>query len=177
MEFRKDAMRELVLYISRAQRDDMTFGRVKLAKLLYYSDNEAFVRLGEPITGANYQKLPEGPAAREFVPLREEMLLNGDAEEVRFVWPSGLVSLRLQGRDPDESVFTAEQLKVIDSVVDRFTGVSGTAISKASHEEIGWRVAADSGTIPYQAYFLAPALTDAQREIALRLAQALAPAA
>jgi uncharacterized phage-associated protein len=170
-------MRELVLYVSRAQRDDITFGRVKLAKLLYYSDNEAFVRLGESITGANYQKLPEGPAAREFVPLREEMLLDGDAEEVRFVWPSGLVSLRLQGRDPDESVFTAEQLEVIDSVVDRFTGVSGTAISKASHEEIGWQVAAENQTIPYEAYFLAPRLTSEQRELALRMIRDLSLAA
>ena len=79
MEYDKSKMRELILYIARAQADDPTFGRVKLAKLLYFADNEAFVRLERPITGATYQKLPEGPAAREFVPLRDEMLLNGDA--------------------------------------------------------------------------------------------------
>ena len=173
MEYDKSKMRELILYIARAQADDPTFGRVKLAKLLYFVDNEAFVRLERPITGATYQKLPEGPAAREFVPLRDEMLLNGDAVEVPYTWPNGKVSLRLEGRDPDVSVFDASELQIVDQVLNHWRGVGASAISKASHEEIGWKVGTMNRGIPYEAYFLAPSLSDHLREVVLKAADQL----
>src|SRR5665213_3249388 len=102
LSFQREKMRELVLFVAQSEVDDPYFGRVKLAKLLYYIDNEAFLKLGKSITGARYQKLPEGPAAREFVPLRDEMMAKNEAKETEQDWGDGFTSLRLVAiRDAD----------------------------------------------------------------------------
>ena len=46
---------ELVLYIAKRSEDDPRFCAVKLNKIMYYSDFGAYRRLGQSITGANYQ--------------------------------------------------------------------------------------------------------------------------
>lgn len=167
-------MRELILTIAKAEEHDQSFGRVKLAKLLYYMDNEAYLRLGQPITGATYQKLKDGPAAREFLALREEMLTNGEATETALEWPNGLKSFRLVAmREPKSAVLSEGESAVIARVLRRFKGVGGGAISKQSHEEIGWRVAPAGGTIPYPAYLLAPKVTERQRAFARKKAVSL----
>lgn len=167
MRYSEPKLRELILYLARAEHDDYTFGRVKLAKLLYYVDMEAYVRRGEPVTGATYIKRKEGPAAREFVPIRDQMLAWGEAAEVDVKYPNGFVGKKLVARrDPDESLFDAEELKVADEIVARFSGWSGTALSILSHKEIGWTVASMNDPIPYNAYYLAPSATAAQRRVA-----------
>ena len=61
-EFEPDKFRELIVYICKKSEGDPTFGAVKLNKILYYADFAAYRILGKPITGAQYQKLREGPA-------------------------------------------------------------------------------------------------------------------
>jgi len=167
LSFQREKMRELVLFVAQSEVDDPYFGRVKLAKLLYYIDNEAFLKLGKSITGARYQKLPEGPAAREFVPLRDEMMAKNEAKETEQDWGDGFTSLRLVAiRDADLEIFSKDEIAVINGVIAKFAGVSGTSISKISHEEFGWRLTPMAADIPYFAYLLAPRLTDAQRDFA-----------
>jgi len=174
MAYNETKLRELVLYLARAQNDDYTFGRVKLAKLLYYSDMEAYVRLGASITGATYIKRQEGPAAREFVPVRDQMLAYGEAAEVEIVYPGGQVAKKLEARrEPDVSHFSEAELAIADKVVVDFAGWSGTRISLKSHDEIGWLVARMDEVIPYQRYYVAPEMSSGERakaeEIVTRL--------
>jgi len=174
MRFKQEKMRELALYLAHQHRDDIAFGRVRLAKELYYADMEAYVRLGDSITGASYVKLPQGPGAREFVPLRDEMLAFGEAVESNVNYPNGMVGKRLLAqRDPDLSVLDSEEIKIADAIAARFEGYSGSQISKKSHDEIGWRVAEMNGVIPYQHYYLAPDVTEAQMDKAVEIAQRL----
>ncbi|HUY98386.1 MAG TPA: Panacea domain-containing protein [Verrucomicrobiae bacterium] len=161
MAYNEARMRELILYFARAQQDDDTFGRVKLAKLLYYADMEAYIRLGAPITGATYMKRREGPAAREFVPLRDRMLALGEAAEVEIAYPNGYVGKKLEARrDTDLSVFTAQEREIIDAVTEEYRGWSATRISQKSHDEVGWLTVAMDDAIPYQRYYVAPKMTE-----------------
>ena len=59
---------ELIVLIASLSRDDPAFGDVKLNKLLFFSDFLAYTNLGQPITGAEYQKLDFGPARRTGSP-------------------------------------------------------------------------------------------------------------
>src|SRR5437868_14530692 len=63
--FHEDKLAELILYIAERSEHDKEFGKTKLLKLIAYSDFGAYQRLGRPITGAHYRKLPHGPAPRE----------------------------------------------------------------------------------------------------------------
>ncbi len=155
MNFNSDKMKALVLYLARAAHDDYTFGRVKLAKLLYYVDMEAYLRRGESITGATYMKRREGPAAREFVPVRDQMIAAGDAVEVPVTYPNGRIGKKLQANtDPDESLLDDDERGIADEISQLFAGWSGAAMSEYSHNEIGWQVATLDQPIPYYAYFL-----------------------
>src|SRR5215467_15769882 len=69
--------RELQIYISHQCLDDPTFSRVKLYKILFYSDFETFGRYGEPITGWSYRKLPFGPAPVAADRVQAEMVKEG----------------------------------------------------------------------------------------------------
>src|SRR3954469_19633300 len=80
-EFQRRKFKELMLYFSQRGLDDgLVIGSTKLNKLLFFADFRAFSEIGQPITGARYQKLEWGPAARELLPIRDELLKDGEAE-------------------------------------------------------------------------------------------------
>ena len=51
-------LRELILYLARESEGDDYFGVVKLNKLLFYIDFEAYRRFGKSVTEQEYQALP-----------------------------------------------------------------------------------------------------------------------
>src|SRR5258708_16579429 len=130
--------RELVLYVCQKCATDPKFGATKLNKILYFADFLAYAQLGEPITGFEYQKLPNGPAPRRLVPIREEMvkdrelalqyvkLVNGHVQER----PVGLRAARL-------SVFTPEQISLVDGVIEELRDETSEEDSKLIPRMIG----------------------------------------
>ena len=65
---------ELILHIARCSEGDSTFGKVKLAKILYYADFASYRDYGQPVTGASYKKLQFGPVPSDFLDILDEML-------------------------------------------------------------------------------------------------------
>ena len=60
--YEHNKLKELILYVAGRLAGDRFGGATKLNKVLYFSDF-AHVRMhGRPITGAEYQKLENGPA-------------------------------------------------------------------------------------------------------------------
>ena len=70
-------LREAVLYVSRACEGAADFGLVKLNKILWRADFEAFAKRGQPVTGRRYQRLPLGPAPVEMIPILNELQAKG----------------------------------------------------------------------------------------------------
>src|ERR1700720_1644773 len=70
-------LREAILYVSHACEAAPLFGLVKLNKILWRADFESFAERGQPITGRQYQRLPQGPAPVEMLPLLNEMQAEG----------------------------------------------------------------------------------------------------
>lgn len=75
--FNEAKFRALIVYVAEQSRDDPFFGATKLNKILYYSDFRAYRELGHSITGADYQKLDEGPAPRQLLPIRRALIAEG----------------------------------------------------------------------------------------------------
>jgi hypothetical protein len=71
-------IKELILYLARESEGGDYFGVVKLNKLLFNIDFEAYRRFGESVTRHEYQALPRGPAPRAVVPTLEEMQVQGE---------------------------------------------------------------------------------------------------
>jgi len=147
-------LRELILHVCRKSKNDPRFGAVKLNKLLFYADFLAYLELGQAITGHEYQKLENGPAPRKLLPILERM---EDEDEITF--RTGIFYGRKQRktvalRKPKLKVFTADEIELVDRVIDNCRGRTGTAMSNMSHTFIGWELAEIGETIPYNVALL-----------------------
>lgn len=147
--------KELMLYVSERMFDDPSFGAVKLNKVLYFSDFIAYSSLGHPITGATYQKLKNGPAPRQLLPAQRELEEEDAAELVESAYFGGYTQKRLiPQRKADLSSFSAEEISLVDEVIEDLRGHSASEVSELSHRAVGWQIAEIGEDIPYETALL-----------------------
>jgi hypothetical protein len=169
----EDKLATLVLYVAARLRDDPAGGATKLNKVLFFAEFAHMRRHGRPITGAEYQRLPWGPAPRRLRPVRESLV----AAEL-----ATLVETTHRGRPQHRLVPTGDvlpigleptELEVVDAIVDDLLQRSAAEVSRLSHDEEGWRMVEEGATIPYEAAYLRrPVVTDhVRRRAAALLAQ------
>lgn len=171
--FESRKFKELMLYFSQRGIDEgLVIGSTKLNKLLFFTDFRAYAELGEPITGARYQKLSHGPAARELLPMRTEMLKD---REVRFRERpvDDLNDVLVPISQPNvTAVLFDDERKIADEVFDELRPYNATATSDYSHHRsAGWKVVDLREDIPYESAFV---LTDPPPAEAIELGRELA---
>jgi hypothetical protein len=142
-------LRELILLIAEWCQADPKFGAIKLNKLLFHADFSAFLTHGEPITGQEYFKLPQGPAPRRLKSITEAMI-----KKKEFAWQEVPYYGRTQKkpialRRADYSKFSGADVDLIRQTVEKFWKLTATEISDQSHVFLGWKAAHLQETIPY----------------------------
>ena len=168
--FDETKFREIVVYTAWKSQDDSTFGSIKLNKILYYSDFAAYRHLGEPITGAAYRKLSQGPAPAQLVEQRRILLDSGDlaVEERPHFTGAQQRLVPSPERRPRLDCFTDKELKIIDEVIAFFRGKSAREAAQFSQAEPGWKIADDFEIIPYETAWLSAEPLDQAGEERLR---------
>lgn len=169
-----DKFRELILYASLRCQEDPYFGKTKLNKILFYADFTAYAELGQPITGQDYMRLAHGPGPRRMKPLLDSMLVREEVE-IRQEARGELQQERvIPKRPPKVEVFTAQELAIVNRVIRALWGRTNSRVSEISHANIGWRLAGDKETIPYETVFLSDRpLTEEEIEYGRQLAAEL----
>jgi hypothetical protein len=142
---------ELLLYIADRLRPDRAGGATKLNKVLFFADFAHVRRTGAPITGAEYQKLPQGPAPRRLKPVRDALVATGAANLAREEFLGYEFHRLVPARPADTTVFTAVELDTIEQVLADLDGLNARQVSDLSHEEAGWRLVGEGDVIPYEA--------------------------
>jgi hypothetical protein len=167
---------ELILFICQKSVDDYYFGAIKLNKLLFYSDFYAYGRWGSTITGAEYWNLPEGPAPKRLVQVRQSLLENDYLAIQRREVAQGYIQQRpIQLRPPDLSIFRGDQLALTEEVICEHRHFTGKQITDKSHLEWGWKLTKERETIDPSSILLSPKeLSEYEIEKALELAEAFA---
>jgi Protein of unknown function (DUF4065) len=124
----------LVLYVAWRTRTDQSFGRVKLAKVLFYSDFEAYAETGDSLTGAIYIRMPFGPfpKALDNAELRlaraQRVRLEHDTEDYE---AKRIIPL---GEPPDlDDMFKPSQLVAVTKWINKISRASATVASEQSH--------------------------------------------
>lgn len=146
--------RELIVYISKQSERDPSYGAVKLNKILYHSDFRAFERFGVPLTGAPYFRLKAGPAPRIMLPVRRELEREGAIRIEKVILPNGYEQHRIIAlRKPVLSHFTADELALVDEVIEELRHQTATEVSDASHD-VRWRTLHNKDLVPYEFAFL-----------------------
>ncbi|HLG36700.1 MAG TPA: type II toxin-antitoxin system antitoxin SocA domain-containing protein, partial [Nitrososphaera sp.] len=72
-----EKLENLILYISLKSKRSKTFGAIKLNKILFFSDQKAYVEMGRSITGQEYQALKQGPCPRRMKPVQDQLVQGG----------------------------------------------------------------------------------------------------
>ena len=148
--------RDLMLYLAYRCQDAVYFGSTKLCKLLYYSDFTAFARTGSPITGAEYIRQPHGPMPREFYRQRDGLIEAGLARmEKRVVFDHDQERLvPLVDAEYFVHRFSRPEREAVDRSLETLKDMTATEASDYSHGEVGFLIAADGETVPYEAAYL-----------------------
>lgn len=145
-----EKFRELILFIAEESEGDRAFGATKLNKILFYSDFNAYLHFGSSITGQEYQALKNGPAPRLLLPIMEQLESSNAIaikERRHFGWPQKrTVALR----EPNLELFSAKEIKLVCDLIEELWDKTATQLSDLSHEFIGWELAEEGETIPYE---------------------------
>jgi hypothetical protein len=155
--FNQHKFKELILYIASQCQNDRFWNATKLNKVLFYADFISYEHSGQAITGAEYFALPNGPAPKALVPIREEMIKDRDLAIVRRTLQHRPVALR----DADLTAFSAQEIAIVDQVIAALRHKNAEMVSELSHAFLGWKAARAEGaatgkhvTIPYGTVFV-----------------------
>lgn len=152
----RERLGELMLFIADRCEDDPDFGVTKLNKILYYCDFLAFAKLGEPITGISYNKLPYGPVPTAAQIVRDKMHQEGEI----VITQEGSVSFRLSRvvpvREANLSLFTGPQVALVDSVIQAVEGANARLLTDITHGN-AWKVLSYNDAVPYEFVFISDA--------------------
>ena len=145
---------EMVLYVADRLQDDCAGGATKLNKVLFFAEFTHLRRHHQAISGCEFQKLAHGPAPRQLLPARRQLIDSGAAELVEEDFLGRPQHRLVPTREANLDVFTDDELKTIEDVLTQLAGMTGTQVSELSHQEPGWRLTEVGETIPFSTAFL-----------------------
>ena len=140
--------KSLVHYICAKCEDHSKLGAIKLNKVLLYSEREAFLRLGAPITGARFVKRQFGPVPIAIVSTLEELQGEG-AILIRDRLMYGKQKRDfINLKEADCSMFTAQEISIVDRVTHEICFLhTARSISEKTHDDV-WEMAQIGEEIP-----------------------------
>lgn len=156
-------LRQMILDVSERCRTAARFGRVKLNKVIWKADFDAFAMRRVPVTGRAYQRLKWGPAAIETQPLYSEMLQDGLIHVEKVDLGDGFVEQRtIADISPELTLFSADDLSYVDVAIRYYWEKTGREASDDLHG-VAWRTREDGDPMPYELALLSDRqLEDAQ---------------
>lgn len=151
-EFQLERMAEIILFFV-SYPEMHALGKTKLMKLLYYADFDHMERTEQPITGAVYRKLPQGPVPDEadFVldlleatgQLHVDRILLGRYDKFAY---KALVEPKLTSLNDD-------QRETVRQVAHNWKYYGLNEIVDATHNEAPWLSVEELEPIPYDLAF------------------------
>jgi transcriptional regulator with XRE-family HTH domain len=148
-----EKFKEVLLYILERVGAKPNVGETVLYKLLYFIDFDFYELYEEQFIGATYIKNTYGPTPIEFRKIVDQMIENGEVEQVKSQYFKKPQRKHLPRRTADLSELSARELHVIDTVLDRLSHMSATAISDYSHKDVPWVITPDKAPIEYESVF------------------------
>ena len=147
-----EKFKEVLLYILNKVGSKPNVGETVIYKLLYFIDFDFYEKYEEQLVGATYIKNNYGPTPLEFQKIVEQM---ADRELVRvkstyFSFPQAKY---LPLRKPDLTKLRANEIEVIDSVLNKLSDMNASQISEYSHNDVPWLTTEDGGVIEYESAF------------------------
>ena len=151
-----EKFKQVLLYVLGRTAGKPNVGMTTLYKLLYFIDFDYYEKYEKQLMGLTYIKNTYGPTPREFLKVVKDMKEANELEEVRSKYFTYEQRKFLPHTEADLSVLNGQELKMIESVLERYADKSATELSELSHEDTPWSVAELCENIQYEHVFYRP---------------------
>lgn len=136
-EFDIERVENLISYI--ADKTDNLY-KTSLNKYLWFIDFENFKENTRSITGLRYVKQKYGPVIEkkgyeEIINLLDDKFYKEETEDD---YNNSTKNKIISKRNYDMSLYTEDEMEVINKVINKFKNMSCSKISDESHKELGW---------------------------------------
>ena len=147
-----EKFKEVLLYILNKVGSKPNIGETVLYKLLYFTDFDFYEKYEEQLIGATYIKNHYGPTPVEFEKIVAETM-NKEIMRVESSYFNYPQRKYLPLRKADLSKLRANEIEVIDKVLDKLSDMNATQISDYSHDDVPWLTTEDNEVIEYESVF------------------------
>ena len=145
--------REVLLYILNKVGSKPNVGETVLYKILYFIDFDFYEKYEEQLIGATYIKNNYGPTPVEFKKIVDKMIDDGEIIKVKSVYFEYPQTKYLPVRKADLTKFKANEIELIDDILNRLSDMNASQISEYSHNDVPWMTTENQGTIEYESVF------------------------
>jgi hypothetical protein len=151
-----DKFYELVKYLAWQFKDDVNFGRIKLAKLIFNIDRESMREFDRPLTGVTYRKDEWGHNPVQLLHAELDLLYTDEAdiiigdgeEEPRFIAHDE--RRRLVPRKEGNPELSPDEQRIVDAVIAEYRATPAKALSDESHKTVSWEITDWKKEIPIE---------------------------
>ncbi len=147
-----EKFKEVLIYILNKVGSKPNIGETVLYKLLYFIDFNFYEKYEEQLIGATYLKNHFGPTPKEFNKIVKEME-GKDLVKIKdkyFQYPQ---TKYLPLREPDLTKLKANETKMIDEILEKFSNMNASEISEYSHNDVPWLTTENGKIIDYESVF------------------------
>jgi len=147
-----EKFKEVLLYILNKVGSKPNIGETVLYKLFYFIDFDFYEKYEEQLIGATYRKNHYGPTPVEFEKIVAE-IMDKEIIKVESKYYDYPQRKYLPLRKADLSKLRANEIEVIDKVLDKLSDMNATKISDYSHDDVPWLTTEDNEVIEYESVF------------------------
>jgi transcriptional regulator with XRE-family HTH domain len=145
--------KEVLLYILSKVGSKPNIGETVIYKLLYFIDFDFYEKYEEQLIGATYMKNQYGPTPIEFAKIIEQMIKKGEIEKVKSDYFNYPQTKYLPRKKSDLTKLKANEIEVIDDVLNRLSDMNASQISDYSHRDVPWLTTNEGEVIEYESVF------------------------
>jgi len=148
-----EKFKEVFLYILNKVGSKPNIGATTIYKLLYFIDFNFYEKYEEQLIGATYRKNRYGPTPLEFKEIVNKMIKEKEITRIKSKYFQYPQTKYLPLKRPDLSKLKANEIKVIDDVLNLLSDLNASQISEYSHNDIPWLTTEDQEIIEYESVF------------------------
>ena len=127
--------KNLILFFANKIRNG-TLGKLKIMKLMYFLDFDYFERYGKSISGDEYLRFDNGPIPRMAEKVLKEMSGKDIKITKRKIGSGYNDQQHIEAlKDFDVSLFSKEELLMMEEIANKWERFSGAEMKNASHGE------------------------------------------
>lgn len=148
-----EKFKEVLLYVLNKVGSKPNIGVTIIYKLLYFIDFNFYEKYEEQLIGATYRKNRYGPTPLEFKKIVNKMIKEKEITRIKNIYFEYPQTKYLPLKKPDLSKLKANEIKVIDDVLNLLSDLNASQISEYSHNDIPWLTTEDQEIIEYESVF------------------------